>query len=98
MATYSISSGGHGSPLFVLTAGAESSVTFAEDLEKVEVYSDGTAPVWWTCSGETPSTSTGVGYLIPGAAIDVRSPKSGSATVVKLISTGTPNVRVQRGD
>ncbi len=95
-----VAKGKVGSPAFLLTAGQVSTVTFAEDLDSVEVYSDGLAPVWWTCDGTTPAE--GNGYFIPLAAIDERRPvltedHDPSRVVVRLWSAGAPTVRVQRG-
>lgn len=95
MADHTIGSGEYGSPLFALTADEVSTVTFADDLDTVEVYSDGTAEVWWTADGTAPS-STGHGYLIPTMGIDVRGVPTSGGTVVKLWSSGNPTVRVCR--
>lgn len=95
MATYTVSAQAIGSPAFPLVAGEVSTVTFTEDLASVEVISNGTADVWWTCDGTMPAL--GSGYYLPTLGVDEREPTTSGQTVVKLWSAGTPTVRVQRG-
>lgn len=95
MADHTVTAGAIGSPAFALTATAVSTVTFSDDVQSIEVISDGTAAVWWTCDGTTPAAN--VGYYIPIVGVDERQPPTSGNTVVKLWSTGTPTVRVQRG-
>jgi hypothetical protein len=93
-----VASGAIGTAATALTASTVLTVTFAEDLNYVEVISDGTAAVWWTADGTT-DPAAGTGYYIPATAAVDRRPGGGSGlTTVKLFSTGTPTVRVQRGD
>jgi hypothetical protein len=96
MADITVTEGAIGSPIITLTANEVSTVTFAEDLQSVTVITDGTAEVWWTCDRSEPSV--GVGWYIPAViGADDRQPTTAGGTVVKLVSTGAPNVRVQRG-
>lgn len=97
MPDINLSAGSVGTTTVTLTASAVQIVNFAEDIQSVEVYSDGIAPVWWTCDGTTPAV--GVGYYIPAVVgVDSRQPRVSGTTSVRLFSTGTPTVRVQRGD
>jgi hypothetical protein len=97
MPDYQIAAGGYGTPKFALVAGQVSTVTFAEDISTLEVYTDGTAEVWWTADGSTPNAATGHGYFLPAfPSAEDREPPTGGATVIKLVSTGTPMVRVGR--
>ena len=98
MATYTVTDGSIGSPAFALNAGQLSTVTFTEDLLSVEVVSDGAAPIWWRCDGGTPAIDGQGSYYLPMSGVDQRQPSSSGPTVVKLLSAGTPTVRVQRGD
>ncbi len=98
MPNYNIPAGSIGSPAFALVANQVSTVTFADDLNAIEVITDGTTPVWWTSDGTTPAIDGPTSYYIPTLGVDSRQPTSPGNTTVTLISTGTPTVRVQRGD
>jgi hypothetical protein len=83
-----------------LAAAQVKTVRFAEDLNSVDVISDGTAAVYYTLNGSTPAVAGSNCYLIPAGAIgvDTREPPTSGPTLVKLISEGTPVISVQRGD
>lgn len=98
MPNYNIPAGGIGSPAFALVANQVSTVTFNDDLITVEVITDGTAPLWWRCDAGTPAINDTNSLYIPTLGVDSRQPTSPGNTTVTLISTGTPTVRVQRGD
>lgn len=108
MATHALNPGEVGTAAFTLAASVVDTVTFAASdyLPAVEVVSDGTAAVWYTLDGSSPTVGGRHCYYIPAVpAVDSRSsrlrqPWSGvsGATVVKLISTGTPVLRVQKGE
>lgn len=99
MATYNVASGAVGTAANVMVASTADTVTFDEDLAEVEViHVTGTAEVWYTLDGTTPTVGGAACYLLPVGGVDRRQPKTSGDTVVKLISSGTPTVRVQRGD
>ena len=96
MADIAVAAGQTGSGLITLTANVISTVTFADDVQSVEVITNGNAEVWWTCDGTDPAV--GVGWYVPAAlGVDDRQPTTSGNTVVKLFSAGAPTVRVQRG-
>ena len=99
MATYTVSADAIGTSLFTMTANTADVVTFTDDLTDVEVVSDGAAAVYYTIDGSTPSINGANCYYLPSgvASVDARKPRTDGGTVVKLISAGTPSVRVQRG-
>lgn len=99
MATHTVAAGAIGTAAFTLTADTVDTVTFTgTSLDVVEIVSDGTAAVWYSLDGSTPTVGGANCYYIPAAVgTDLRKPPS-NATVVKLISSGTPLLRVQRGD
>lgn len=95
MADVTVAAGEIGTDLITLVADTIYEVAFSEDITSIEVISDGAAAIWWTCDGTDPET--GVGWYMPAQpSIDEREPNTGSLTVVKLVSAGTPTVRVQR--
>ena len=80
-----------------LEADTVETFTFDEDFNAVEVLNvDGAAAVYFTTDGEDPEVAgTGSNVLpaaVGGLTMDVQS---GSATVVKCISAGTPMVSVR---
>jgi hypothetical protein len=102
MATHTISTGqiaASGHP-FTLTANTVDTWTFSEDLNSVDIISDGLAPAFYTLDGSAPTVGGANSYLLLGSAItvDTRQPKVADVTVVKIISSSTPTVDVQRGD
>lgn len=99
MATHTVAAGEIGTAAFTLTADVVDTVTFtATSLNTVEIISDGAAAAWYSLDGSTPAVDGAHCYYIPAvSSVDVRQPPS-NAVVVKLISEGTPLLRVQRGD
>lgn len=99
MATHTVADGDIGTTAFALTAATVDTVTFTgNDLINVEIVSDGAAAVWYTLDSSTPTVGGANCYYIPATpAVDRREPRTSGATVVKLISSGTPTVRVQWG-
>jgi hypothetical protein len=102
MATHTIAAGAvaASSHPFTLTANTVDTFTFSEDLNSVDIISDGAAAVFYTIDGTAPTVGGTACYLLPAGAIsvDTRQPKSGDVTVVKIISAGTPAVSAQRSD
>lgn len=93
MASHTVAAGNYGQYDFTLTADTVDTVTFADDVGKVEVYSDGAASVFFTTNGTTPTVGGENGYHLPAAA---SSREVNAGSVVKLISAGTPKVSVSR--
>lgn len=81
-----------------LTAGTVDTVTFADDVTQIRVTNmTGTAAVYYTVDGSTPTVAGKNTRLLPAAigSVLVEPPSSGP-TAVKLISSGTPAVSVAR--
>lgn len=93
-----VPTGAVGSPAFTLTPNEVSTVTFEDDAVEVEVYSDGTAAVWWTCDGGTPAVDDLSSYYLPSTGTDTREPRTAGGTVVRCVSTGATLVRIARAD
>lgn len=94
-----LSAGDIATPTIALSAATIDTVTFGDDCDKVEVFTkDGTAEVFFTVDGTSPSTSAKNSYYLPavaGSSLEVTVPTSGKS-VVKIISAGTPSYRVTR--
>lgn len=104
MATYTVAASATGTALNTLVASTVDTVTFsaeATDMVSVEVVSPAanTADIWYTLDGSTPTVGGASTYYLPPGAVDARGrvPWRG-ITQAKLISSGTPSYRVQRGD
>lgn len=101
MPNATVSSGATGTPVIALDSATTTgnTVTFSDDLTTVEIVTAValSADVWWTCDGTAPNA--GSGWFIPAGTVgkDSRQPPTSGNTVVRLYSTGTPSVRVQRG-
>jgi hypothetical protein len=87
-----------------LVAATVTTVTLPTNAGRVEVVMKGTTPAdtYFTVDGSTPTVSgTGTHYLpgIYGASLivdaEIGGKPSGTSTVVKLISSGTPSVAVR---
>lgn len=80
-----------------LVAATVSTVTLDTDYSFLEVVNvTGTASVYFTMDGTTPTVKGNGTIVLPAAigGVEVQPPTSG-ATVVKLISSGTPDVSVR---
>lgn len=99
MANYTVAAGALAVHEKVLAANAVDTVTFADDVDSVEIlHLDGTGRVYFTVDGSAPAVAGATSrVLLPGSAIIVGVPTSG-ATVVKLVSAGsaTYSVTAQR--
>lgn len=97
MAAYAVPAGQIGAYEKTMVAATVDTCTFTgSDLDTVEVVShDGAAAVYFTVDGSTPTVAGGNCWMLPAAssAVTVPVPTAG-ATVVKLISAGTPTVSV----
>lgn len=99
MASYTVAEDAIGTAVFTMAANTVDTVTFADDLTNLGVINvDGVAEVFYTMDGSTPTVGGANCYYLPAAAaVDTRCPRTSGGTVVKLISAGTPKIRVQRG-
>ena len=98
MANYSVAAGGVGSYENTMTASTVDTVTFADDLDAVEVMShDGASAVYFTVDGSTPTVKGAGCWMLPASpsAVTVDVPTA-AGTAVKLISVGTPTVSVSK--
>jgi hypothetical protein len=98
MADHSIAASDRAKHDFALTASTVDTVTFTgTDVGTLQIQSDGTAAVYYTLDGSTPTVGGGNCFRIPAAvSVDEVQPQTGSATVVKLISSGTPTLSIVR--
>jgi hypothetical protein len=99
VASYTIAAGEIAAYGKALAASTVDTVTFtASDRNSVRVYNDtGTAAIHFTTDGTTPTVNGANTYRVPasaGAYLTVEV-LGGGATVVKLISSGTPTYSVE---
>lgn len=80
----------------VLTANTVATFTLDKDFDVAEVASlDGAARLTFTVDGSTPTVDGNGGYVLPATICSRQVTVQGaSATVVKVISSGTPLVSV----
>lgn len=94
MAAYSVAAAEVGAIAKTLVAATVDTITFTgRDCDAVEVVTDGTAAVYVTVDGTTPTVAGANTYPLPAASVPVSrimSVGSAGATVVKVISAGTP--------
>lgn len=99
MASYSIAAGEIAAYGKTLVASTVDTVTFtSSDREMVRVYNDtGTAVIHFTVDGSTPTVNGATTYRVPAVAGAYTSAevRTAGATVVKLISSGTPTYSVE---
>lgn len=81
-----------------LVAATVTTVTLTRDFQRVEVVNvTGTAAIYFTVDGSDPTVGGDDTYVLPAAICSFEAPSasSGSTTVVKLISSGTPGFAVE---
>lgn len=80
-----------------LVAATVTTFTFDVDYNSVEVLNvDGAAAVYFTVDGTTPAVATTGSHVLPAAIGGLQIfPPTGTVSVVKLISGGTPTVSVR---
>lgn len=102
MADVTIAAGDTGATT-TLTAGVVSTFTFVDNIGAATLVTDGTAVVVWTTDGSTPvlaaNDASRRGFYVPALpARDTRDTVNvAGVDVVKVRSSGTPTVTVQRG-
>lgn len=95
MATYTVAAGDLAAHNKVLVASTVDTVDFGGDIPAdVEVQTDGTAAIYVTLDGTTPTVGGVNTYRIPAAICVLRLPAGTHA--LKLISLGTPTYSVTR--
>ncbi|WP_327222998.1 hypothetical protein OG229_02320 [Streptomyces platensis] len=99
MATHTVAKGDLGAHAITLVAGQVETTTFTEDLDEVTIVSlDGAAALYFTVDGRTPTVGGANARVVPAAigAVNIDVPTAGNS-VVKVISSGTPTISIQRG-
>lgn len=81
-----------------LVAATVATMTFDLDFPEIEVTNvDGTDIIYFRCGSTAPTVAGAGSYVVPaieGATVRMR-PQTSGATVVKIISAGTPKVSVR---
>ena len=98
MADYTVNSKERGALAKQLVANTIDTVIFVYAVGKLEVYSTGEAPIYFTVDGSIPTVAGSNTYELPSSqsAREVSVPSA--SDVVKLISSGTPKYSVSRVD
>lgn len=93
-----IAAGAVGAYALTLTANTVDTVTFGEDLDKLQVVSDGKAAIYITFGADsTPAVGSGDAWEIPATPCVATLPvPTAGSTVVKLISAGTPTYSLSK--
>jgi Chitobiase/beta-hexosaminidase C-terminal domain len=100
MAKHEVADNKIGSYANKLTAATVDEVVFADTLKAVAVRSDGAAAIYYTVDGSVPTVGGSNTYEIPAVVavstevVPATNPRQ--ATVVKLISAGTPEYSVSK--
>jgi hypothetical protein len=97
MASYSVTAAQIGAHAKTLVANTVDTVTFADDIGEVEVVSNGSAAIYFTTDGTTPTVGGAATHYLPASSSVRRVKFTGSdASAIKLISAGTPTYSVAR--
>jgi hypothetical protein len=97
MASYSVTAGQVGAYEKTAVANTVDTITFADNVSRVEVISDGAASISVSVDGSTPTVLGAGGYYLPAVAcVRVFPAQPTNGTVVKLISSGTPKYSVSK--
>jgi hypothetical protein len=99
MASYTVPAGHVGAHEKTLVADTADTVTFTgADLAEVRIITDGAADIYVSFgSSSTPAVAGSSSWRVPGVAGSTVLPvRTSGDTVVKLISSGTPEYSVSR--
>lgn len=100
MADVTVGPGEVSSGRLTLAANTVITVAFTDNIGAVQITTDGTAPVYYTVDGRTPTVDSRIAYEIPAAGVGIATNETantpGNGDIIKLISAGTPTVRVER--
>lgn len=100
MATYKVATKKVGAYAKTLVASTVDTVEFADYLPAVEVTSNGTAAIYFTIDGSTPTVGGAECYELPALAsvrtVDIPNSSERPATVIKLISAAMPTYSVAK--
>lgn len=93
MAVYELTSGQHGAYAKTLAEGTEDAVSFEDDLQVVEVFSNGDAALYFTIDGSEPVVRGPGSWELPAGGPVSRTltvlDRSGANIVVRLVSDGS---------
>lgn len=94
----SVAAGAVGTAAITLVANTITEVDFADDLDSVTVINPSTnsADVWYTLDNTDPAVNGAHSWYVPAGGWDDVEPPTSGGTIVKMISSGTPTIRVQR--
>jgi hypothetical protein len=94
---YTVEKGKNGAPGKTLVANTVDEVVFAEDQSAVEVFSDGSAELYWTVDAPAPAVGDFAAHYMPAIpCVRVEPSPEPGETVVRLVSAGTPKYSVAR--
>lgn len=93
--SYSPAAGEIGTEEFTLVAEEIDSVTIDGDRDKQLVVTDGAAKAWFTTDGTDPEIGGGPSSWFLPAAVSSED-VAWKTNTMKIISAGTPTIRVQR--
>ena len=98
MASYTVAKGALAKHAFTMVASTVDTVAFADDLDEITIISlDGAAEIYFTVDGSTPTVAGANTRVMPAALgeVTLKDRRTGGS-IVKLISSGTPKVSVQK--
>lgn len=97
MADVVVASGEVASGTFTLEPGVVSTVTFEDNIGAVQIWTDQTEAVYYTVDGREPEVDDRIAFMIPRGTIATAETANtpGAGDVVKLVSAGSPSVRVE---